>query len=166
MSINTGFAIEVERETANTRRIISKLEDKHLGWRLHEKSMTTSELVGHVVELHNWVNNALVIEDFDLATNYVPFKPTSVQEALDALNQGFDKNIEIINSFSDEEWQKMWKLRFGDYVVSEIPKIGALRHIIYNHLIHHRGQLSVYLRLMDVPVPGIYGPSSDDRMNA
>lgn len=166
MSINNGFAVEVERETANTRRLISKLEDQHLDWRPHAKSMTTGELVGHVIDLHNWVNQALVLEDFNLATNFVPSKPKTIQEAIEDLDSSYSKNIDVINSLTDEDWQKLWTMRFGDYVISELPRVDAFRHIIYNHLIHHRGQLSVYLRMMDIPLPGLYGPSADDTMTA
>lgn len=163
MSINEGFLIEIERETANTRRLISKIEDKHLGWKPHDKSMSVSELVGHIVELHNWVKGSLAVEKFDLATAYERFFPTSMAEALDSLNSNVELNKEFITNMTDEDWQKLWTIQFGDHVIGTMPKIAALRFVIYNHLIHHRGQLSVYMRLLDIPVPGIYGPSADDR---
>ncbi len=163
MSINEGFLIEIERETANTRRLISRIEDKHLDWTPHEKSMTVGRLVGHIVELHNWVNKALRSKHFDLATDYLPFHPFSIAEALEALDGNYELNTEFVDSMTDEDWQKEWTIQFGDYVIGNMPKIAALRFVIYNHLIHHRGQLSVYLRLLDIPVPGLYGPSADDR---
>lgn len=164
MSINQGFLIEIEKETANTRRLISKIEDKHLDWRPHEKSMTVRQLVGHIVDLHNWNRKALENENFNLATDHTFFKPTSIAEALEVLNSNFELNKGAINSMADGDWQKIWTLQNGDHVIAQGPKIGALRFIVYNHLIHHRGQLSVYLRLLDIAVPGLYGPSADDQL--
>lgn len=163
MSINEGFLIEIERETANTKRLVSRIDDKHLNWRPHEKSMTVGRLVGHIIELHNWVNKALRSKHFNLETDYLAFEPFSIAEALEALEGNFDLNKEFVSSMSDEDWQKLWTIQFGDHVIGTMPKIAALRFVIYNHLIHHRGQLSVYMRLLDIPVPGIYGPSADDR---
>ena len=163
MSINQSFLIEVEKETANTRRLISNIDDKHLQWAPHEKSMAVSALVGHIVELHNWVKQALTVDTFNLATDYVPFKPTSIEEALSVLNNGYEVNKDLISKMEDSDWQEVWTMQFGDHIIAQMPRIGALRLLLINHLIHHRGQLSVYLRLLDIPVPGIYGPSADDR---
>ncbi|SFT12644.1 DinB family protein [Sphingobacterium wenxiniae] len=162
MSIKEGFLIELERETANTRRIVERLEDKHLSWKPHVKSMSAGELAGHVVELHNWVAGGLGLVEFDFHQHYVPFKPTTVAEILAKLDDGYEKNVAMINALSDEDWSSLWKLKAGEHVIAEMPKIGAMRFIIQNHLVHHRGQLSVYLRMLDIPVPGIYGPSADD----
>ncbi|MBL1409820.1 DinB family protein [Sphingobacterium faecale] len=165
MSLKQGFLIELERETENTRRIVSRLKDEHLDWRPHVKSMTAGELAAHVVELHNWVHKALGQSVFDFKKHYTPFKPTNMNEISEVLDQGYANNVEMINSLTDEDWSSMWTLCAGDHVIAEMPKVGAMRFIIQNHLIHHRGQLSLYLRLLDIPVPGIYGPSADDLSN-
>lgn len=165
MSLKQGFLIELERETDNTKRIISRLEDKHLIWRPHVKSMTAGELAAHIVELHNWVHAALRRDEFDFKQHYTPFKPKTIKEIQDVLAQGYQKNVDTINALTEEQWTSKWALRSGDYVIAEMPKIGAMRFIIQNHLIHHRGQLSLYLRLLDIPVPGIYGPSADEKNN-
>lgn len=166
MNINEQIVSEIKRETASTRRLISQFTDKHLDWSPHKKSMTVGQLMGHVVDLHNWVGHALVLENFDLATNFVPLKPATVEEALEALDASFEANIAAVSSFTDEDWHQKWTFRFGDHIISETNKLESFRHMMYNHLIHHRGQLSVYLRLLDLPVPGLYGPSADDSMMA
>src|SRR5690606_31586277 len=89
MSIKDGFLVEIERETNNTRRIIDRLKDEDLSYKPHEKSMSLGELIGHVVELHNWVGAALVKNDFNLQTDYQPLKPNSVAELRTALDEGF-----------------------------------------------------------------------------
>ena len=163
MSIKEGFLVELERETNNTRRILDRLQDADLAFRPHEKSMSLGSLAGHIVELHNWISEALTRNDFNLATDYKPFKPSSVSELKAALESGYKKNEQTIDNFPEEEWFNNWTMRVDNYVIGEMPKLGALRFVIHNHLIHHRGQLTVYLRLLDIPVPGLYGPSADEK---
>lgn len=163
MSIKDGFLIEMERETNSTRRILDRLKDEDLSFRPHEKSMSLGALAGHVVELHNWVSDALTKNDFNLATDYKPFRPSTVAELKEALDSGYKKNEQTLDAFPEEEWFNQWTMRVDSYVIGEMPKIAALRYVINNHLIHHRGQLTVYLRLLDIPVPGLYGPSADEQ---
>lgn len=163
MSIKDGFLVELERETNNTSRIIDRLKDEDLAYKPHEKSMSLGDLLGHVVELHNWVGTALLKNDFNLQTDYQPFKPSTVAELKEALDAGYKVNEQQINSFPEEDWFKTWTMRVGDYVIGEMPKLGALRFVIFNHLIHHRGQTTVYLRLLNIAVPGLYGPSADEQ---
>lgn len=162
MSIKEGFLVELERETKNTERIIKRLKDEDLAYRPHEKSMSLGELINHIVELHNWVSEALTKDDFNFQTDYIPLKYNTVEEIKNSLEEGYKKNVETIKSFGDEEWFKTWTMRSGDHVIAQVPKLGALRFILNNHLIHHRGQLTVYLRLLNIPVPGLYGPSADE----
>ncbi|MGJ1205857.1 DinB family protein [Sphingobacterium lactis] len=163
MSIKEGFLVELERETNNTKRILDRLKDEDLNFKPHEKSMSLGELAGHVVELHNWVSGALTRNDFNLAKDYTPFRPSTVAELKSALEEGYKKNEQTLDQFPEEEWFTKWTMRVDNYVIGEMPKLGALRFVITNHLIHHRGQLVVYLRLLDIPVPGLYGPSADEQ---
>lgn len=162
MNLNEEILFEIERETGNTKRLLGNLDDSHLDWRPHEKSMSLGRLVGHIVELHNWVNKALHTKTFNLGSDYLPFDPSSIGQALEALEGNYVLNTDFVSKMSEEDWQTMWTIQFGDYVIGTMPKLAALRFVIYNHLIHHRGQLSVYMRLLDIPVPGLYGPSADD----
>lgn len=164
MGINKGLLIEIERETDNTRQLLTRLKEKHFSYKPHEKSMSLVQLASHIVELHNWVKIALEVDAFDFHTMYKPFEAKSVQELLDALNNGYNHNIETISNLTEEEWKKIWQLKAGDYIIAEVPKTAAYRFIIQNHLIHHRGQLTVYMRMLDIPLPGLYGPSADEKM--
>ncbi len=163
MSIKEGFLFELERETNNTRRMLDRLKDEDLTFRPHEKSKSLGELAGHIVELHNWVSLVLTKNDFNFTTDYKPFIPETVAELKESLEQGYKENEETINNFPEEKWFDKWIMRADNYILAEMPKLGTLRFVINNHLIHHRGQLTVYLRLLDIPVPGLYGPSADEQ---
>ncbi len=162
-SIKQLFLSEVERETENTRKMMERLEGVDLTWKPHDKSASIGDLAGHIVEIHNWVGNAFVEDEFDFHTSYVPFKPVNAGELLDVLKSGQDRNTSFVNNQEDAAWDKMWTVRAGDFIIASMPKSAAFRFFLHNHLIHHRGQLSVYMRLLDIPVPGLYGPSADDK---
>ena len=163
MSITTSYLIEIERETENTRRILAGIPNDKLSWKPHAKSMSLGQLASHIVELHAWVSKALSKDVFDLNVDYVPFKASSVEELLAELNEGLETNKHFLEHVNEDDWFQEWLFKAGDYEIARLPRTGAIRFIVHNHLIHHRGQLSVYLRLLDVPVPGLYGPSADDR---
>lgn len=162
MSIQKALLIELEREKKNTARIIRNLTDDVFGWKPHEKSMTVGQLANHIVELHNWVNFAVTKDVFDFHTDYNRSGLTGVNELLNLLETGYEENRKLIESMDESAYFDTWTLKAGDHIIAEMPRAGALRFIVTNHLIHHRGQLTVYLRLLDIPVPGIYGPSADD----
>jgi uncharacterized damage-inducible protein DinB len=164
MSIQKALSIEIEREKDNTLRMLKVLPNEQFGWKPHEKSMSLGELANHVVELHNWVSLVCNKEALDFRVDYVQSTLTTKEELIALLEKGFEENSKVIESLTDENYFSNWTLKAGDYVIAEMPKAGAIRFIITNHLIHHRGQLSVYLRLLNVPVPGIYGPSADEQM--
>lgn len=163
MSIKQALLIELEQEKNNTLRVLNNLEDDKLDYSPHEKSMKMGQLSNHIVELHNWVGIALTTDSFDLNTDYIPLQLTTIEELKKELENGYEKNKKIIESLNEEDYFKEWTLKAGDYTIATLPKAGALRFIINNHLIHHRGQLTVYMRLLDLPVPGIYGPSADEK---
>ena len=163
MSIKKALLIELERENKNTKRILMGLTDDIFSWKPHEKSMSVGELANHIVELHQWVALAIEKDIFDFHTDYVPSTLTSVTALIDNLEKGFVYNRNVIEAMDEQVYFDNWQLKAGDHVIAEMPKAGTLRFIVTNHLIHHRGQLTVYMRLLDIPVPGIYGPSADDK---
>lgn len=163
MSIKKSYLIELDHELKNTQRVLDNLSDAHLDWRPHAKSMTMGELAAHVVELHNWVAKAIAKDIFDFHVDYVPFKVSTVEELKTVLREGHAANVKAIEEMADENWFTEWSLQAGDHVIAKMPRAGAMRFIVVNHLIHHRGQLTVYMRMLDIPVPGIYGPSADDK---
>ena len=163
MSIKDGIIVEIERETANTKRILDNLSNEHWNYKPHEKSMSLGQLASHIVELHNWVHIATEKESFNFHTDYFPSQASTVEELKTILRDGLQKNKDFVNAQTDEFWLTNWVLKAGEHHISEMPKLGAFRFIITNHLIHHRGQLTVYMRLLNIPLPGIYGPSADEK---
>ncbi|OJV52949.1 MAG: damage-inducible protein DinB [Bacteroidetes bacterium 43-16] len=162
MGLKQALLIEVERETENTRKMISRIEDGHLAFKPHEKSMSMLALARHIVELHSWVGEILSKDALDFHSGYTPLRPATVSELLEALKVGYEHNIARLQEVNEEEWEQTWSLKAGAHTIASMPRKAAIRYIVQNHLIHHRGQLSVYLRLNDIPVPGLYGPSADD----
>lgn len=154
---------DVAQEMASTRRILERIPDEHLAWRPHEKSMTLGGLATHLINLLNWQIAIFQYSEFDLAT--VPFKREALAKSTDILAE-FDTNVNKLDKLIAESDETMlgeeWTLRHGDHIILREPRAIALRTFGLSHMIHHRGQLGVYLRLLDIPVPGLYGPSADD----
>ncbi|MEJ5054088.1 DinB family protein [Sphingobacterium sp. MYb382] len=166
MSIKHSLLIELERETKNTARILERLSDEHLTWKPHVKSMSVKALANHIVNLHRWVQHVLAKPVFDLHVDFRPEIATSVEGLLTNLEASYVANKQLIEASTEEIWLEHWTMSAGEHEIVTLPKVGAMRYIVTNHLIHHRGQLTVYLRLLDIPVPGLYGPSADDSMLA
>lgn len=164
MSISKSYLIELDHETKNTSRILEQIPDDKLDWRPHSKSMSLGELAAHVVELHNWVSKAIPKDIFDFKVDYQPLKVKSVNELKTILSEGLVANRAAIENLKEEDWFKEWALKAGDFEIARLPRTGAIRFIVNNHIVHHRGQLTVYLRLLDITVPGLYGPSADEQM--
>ena len=145
--------------------MLERLPEDKLSWKPHPKSMTMSRLATHIAEIPEWAKTIVKDESFDMAT--ADFKPTELgsrQEILDL----FDENVEAFKSLldgqTDAQLFEHWKLKQGEHVAIDMPRVACLRGFVLSHLIHHRGQLSVYLRENDVPLPAIYGPSADENM--
>ncbi len=163
MSINQGLIAELKMEAASTRKILERVPVEKNDWKPHDKSMKLGNLANHIAELPGWITMTMGTEELDLAAmNYKPTIPTSTAELLAKLDENVNKAVAALESASDEDFGKMWTLRRGDHVIFSMPKIAVLRSMALSHHYHHRGQLSVYLRLLDVHVPGMYGPSYDE----
>jgi uncharacterized damage-inducible protein DinB len=164
--INQALLPEFDMEMANTRKTLERVPDDKLGWKPHEKSMTMGRLAGHLAELPTWGQTTIANDSHDIAPAGAPPQPAmtakSRQETLDA----FDKNVAsmraAIAGASDDQLMKPWSLLKGGQTLMTMPKIAVLRGFVMNHAIHHRAQLGVYLRLNDIAVPSIYGPSADE----
>ncbi len=165
MTIGQMIAAELKQEAGSTRKMLERIPADKLSWTPHEKSMTLARLAGHVVEMLMWTDITLTQDELDFAKS--DFKPKEYAEASE-LVADFDKNIadavESLNSTSNETMMQNWKLRNGEQIYFEMPKAVVMRSMVMNHIIHHRGQLSVYLRMLDIPVPSIYGPSADEQV--
>ncbi len=129
----------------------------------HEKSMTLARLAVHVAELPGWVGFTMGSDELDLAKmDYKPATPTTNAELVAVLDKNIETAIAALENCTDEDFGKMWSLRRGENVVFSMPKAAVVRSFAMSHLYHHRGQLSVYLRMLDAYVPGMYGPSKND----
>lgn len=163
MSIQQALAIEIQREKENTLRILNVLPNEHFNYKPHEKSMSLGELANHVVELHNWIHMVFTTDVFNFHTDYTRPNWENKEALIEALESGTAQNLATVQQLTDDVYFSNWALKAGDHVIMEAPKAGAFRFVVANHLIHHRGQLTVYLRMLDVPLPGIYGPSADEQ---
>jgi len=156
---------ELDQEMGRTRRLLERVPEDKLSWKPHEKSMTLGRLAGHIAELPGWIVTTIEQTGLDLAA-FEGFTG-NVASSRTSLLALFDQNVaaarRALAGRTDAELEAPWTLRHGSHEIFTQPRAGVLRSMGFNHLVHHRGQLSVYLRLLDVAVPSIYGPSADER---
>jgi uncharacterized damage-inducible protein DinB len=162
MKLTDMFLDELEREAATTRRVLERVPDGRYDWKPHEKSMTLGYLAELVATMLSWLVFMINKDELDLATHEKSQPLRTSRELVDALDQRLAEAREALANTTDEHLMTTWRLLVAGKVVSEGPRYLTLRFGVFNHLAHHRGQLSVYLRLNDAPVPAIYGPSADD----
>lgn len=157
------YIAELEREAVGTLKYLESVPNDKLTWKPHEKSMDMGALVKHIAEMPHFIYLTLSKDELDFAKEPYDFAPLeSKEKAIADFNKGLVEAIEILKTTSDEELMKPWSMRNGDDIYFTMPKIAVLRTFCMTHLYHHRGQLSVYLRLNDVSLPGIIGPSADE----
>ncbi|QYR19238.1 DinB family protein [Paenibacillus sp. sptzw28] len=156
---------DATHELTTTRRILERLPEEHMSWKPHEKSMTLGGLATHLVNLLNWQIAIFQYPEFDLST--VPLRREPLEKRADVLEE-FDANVgkfeKLLAGCDEQMLGEEWTLRHGDHIILRKPRAIALRTFGLSHMVHHRAQLGVYLRLLDIPVPGIYGPSADEEV--
>jgi uncharacterized damage-inducible protein DinB len=166
MTISRLLLPELEHEMANTRRILENIPEDKLAWKPHTKSMTMGRLAGHVAELASWGTHTLKLETLDISPKadgtYEAHVMTSRADTLAKFDAWVAEAKEALRETSDEDFQKNWSLTGSGQTYLSMPRIDVMRGMVLNHMVHHRGQLTVYLRLNDVRVPGMYGPTADD----
>jgi uncharacterized damage-inducible protein DinB len=160
MSLSTTFAEELQHETSATRKMLERVPQDAFDWKPHEKSMKLGRLAGHIAELPSMIIPMVTADHMDFA-DYKPFMPASVSELVETLDKNVADAVELLKNQSDEQLPKTWSIKSGDKVFLEMPRATFIRWVL-SHIIHHRGQLSVYLRLRDVPLPPVYGPTADE----
>jgi uncharacterized damage-inducible protein DinB len=167
MSIAQSILSEFDQEMANTRKVLERVPDEKWNWKPHEKSGTTGWLAAHVGTVPGWLTMTLTSESLDYAPvdgpSYTPPKIENSKQLLAAFDKEAAEARAALTNASDEDMAKGWTLLAGGKEIFTMPRVACVRGMIMNHLIHHRGQLTVYLRLLDVPVPGLYGPSADEQ---
>src|SRR2546423_12507792 len=158
MPINQMLLPEFDQEMANTRKILEKVPENNWEYKRHEKWMTLGRLAGHVAEMPQWARETIKRDVLEIDPGQKPFSAKSRQELLDTFDKGVIEARELISNLTDEQIGQTWTLRFSGKDIVAMPRLAVLRGMVMNHMIHHRAQLGVYLRLNNVPVPGMYGP--------
>ncbi len=163
MSIAQSMLPEFEREMETTRRVLERVPFDKADWKPHEKSFTMAKLATHLRDMAGWMSATVNTDSLDLGAGFTPPPPaTSLEELLATFDKAVVEGRAALAGVSDEAMMQPWSLMQDGNVLFTMPRIACIRGMILNHIIHHRGQLSVYLRLNDVPVPSIYGPSADE----
>jgi uncharacterized damage-inducible protein DinB len=162
MPLNQALLPEFDHEMANTRKSLERVPDNKLGWKPHNKSMSMGGLATHLATINHWAEAIIAQDSFDVSNAPPQPEMKSNKEIVDT----FDKNTaaarKAIAGAADDALMKPWSLLSKGQNIFTLPRIAVLRSFIMNHTIHHRAQLGVYLRLNDIPVPSIYGPSADE----
>lgn len=154
---------EIQQESEKNKKMLERIPEPKLSWRPHEKSMTIGRLGMHIAELPNWICRCLTTEEYDFGTgSYNPNIPKNHAEIMSEYNEQLRKAIQVLGTASDDILAKKWKVRKGETVIYDMSREEVIRRQL-NHIIHHRGQLSVFLRLLNVPVPPVYGPTADEK---
>ncbi len=164
MSVIDALVTELDQELASTRRVLQAIPADQLSYRPHEKSFSLGDLGVHVANIGTWGATTLRTEELDTSTFDPPASPTSPEEFLTAFDANAKDFREALAAATPEALAVPWTLRTGDQTHFTLPRAAVLRSFVLNHLYHHRGQLTVYLRLIGAPVPGVYGPSADETM--
>ena len=167
MGFSNAMLPEFDQEMANTRKTLERVPDDKFDWKPHAKSFAMGSLASHLANLPGWTNVTIDMDEFDMAPAGEPLRTEQLNSRA-AVLETFDRNVAkaraAIENASDEHLFKSWTLLSGGHKILSLPRVACLRSFVMNHIIHHRAQLGVYLRLNDIPVPSIYGPSADEGM--
>jgi uncharacterized damage-inducible protein DinB len=162
MTIGQMLLPEFEQEMANTRKMLERVPDGKFDFKPHQKSMPLGRLAAHVAETPSWCAPTFASERLDFTGDEKPFAPATRQEILDAFDKAVVEARAALSNVSDADILKTWTMTYKGKQVFALPRVAVVRGMIINHMIHHRAQLGVYLRMNDVAIPGMYGPSADE----
>ena len=163
MSLATPFLLELSAEAATTRRVLERVPETSLPWRPHVKSMSLGQLALHVATLPQQLSDFVAADALDFAAAAgAPPAPTSHGDLMTAFDGSVGHAKRYLESLSDARAMETWTLKNGEETLFSALRVGVIRSFLFNHWYHHRGQLVVYLRLLDVPVPSVYGPTADE----
>ncbi|MGH9773929.1 MAG: DinB family protein [Candidatus Acidiferrales bacterium] len=167
MAIKDSLLPEFDHEIANTRKTLERVPENKFTWKPHPKSGSMIWLAGHIANLAGWAKETINLDSLDIAPPGQPPvtqpEPKTRKELLELFERNAAAGRAAIAGVSDERLMKPWSLLAGGKNILTLPRVAVLRGFVMNHLIHHRAQLCVYLRLNDVPVPALYGPSADEQ---
>lgn len=166
MSISDLLLAEFEEEAAATRALLDRVPEGHMDWKPHEKSMNLSRLATHVAEMGSWTKSIVEADELDFMSpetqSWSPRELQTVAEIQAEMDSAEGVLREIVTRTDDDAWMATWTMKMGDQVLMSAPKYFVFRRQVLNHLVHHRAQLGVFLRLLDVPLPMMYGPTADE----
>ena len=162
MTLIDGMLQELEQEAQSTRRVLERVPNDKLGWRPHPKSRTLGELAMHVAVTPGGVAEFASQKSPAQAPNFTDPLPRSASDLVPALDESVATAKKVLRSMSDADLTSTWRMMQGDRELLALPRIAFLRSIMLNHWYHHRGQLTVYLRQLGVPLPSVYGPTADE----
>ena len=164
MRIAEPMAQEMAQEAKNTRRLLERLPEDQFGWAPHEKSMTLGRLASHVAECFGYTVPIITTDSLQLnPDDYKPAVAASVAELLHAFDKDLEQALGVLDGVPDQHMMIAWKMQMGERTVIDLPRYAVMRGMVLNHHVHHRGQLAVYARLRNVPLPSLYGPSADEK---
>ena len=164
-SLGDMLAAEMTQESISIRKMLERLPSDKMTWKPHEKSMTLERLAGHIVEMFMWTKSTLTQDELDFSKfDFTPKVYTDAADLVADLDKNIGESVEVLKNTANETMFENWTMRNGEQVYFTMPKAAVMRGFVMSHIIHHRGQLSVYMRLLDIPVPSIYGPSADEPM--
>jgi uncharacterized damage-inducible protein DinB len=166
MTIAQSMLPEFDQEMANTRKVMERVPGDQLNYKPDPKSMSLGVLAGHVVEMIGWTGVTINLPSFDIPADFKPFIPESRDEILALFEKNVAEARAALEGASDETMMGEWSLTSRGQTYFTMPRTGVVRSMLMNHIIHHRAQLTVYFRLVGVPVPGLYGPSADEQQAA
>src|SRR3954470_1071711 len=162
MAIRDGLLADYDHEMATTRRLLERAPEDKLGWKPHDRSMSLGALATHLCRIPQWAETILNEPFFDLADAPPAGAEETSRAAILALFDETRARTRARIDMTDGEYASIWTLKRAGQQVFSVPRVAAFRSFVLHHIIHHRGQLSVYLRMNEVPVPAIYGPSADE----
>ena len=163
MTIAKQMLAELEAEAVTTRKMLSLFPFEKSDYKPHEKSMPMGNLARHIAEIYGWAKECVQDDELDFAKpNFVPEVLTSTEELLALFDKRLATSKEILENTTDEQIAKTWTMRSGETVYFTMPKTQVMRTWVINHSVHHRAQFGVYLRMLDIAIPGSYGPSADE----
>ena len=166
MPVSEQFLAEFDQEMPLTRTVLERVPDEKFSWKPHPKSGSMAWLAGHIASVPSWLVDTIKLDYFDMCPNGVAMQPPPEPKTRRDLLEVFDKSVTparaAIAGASDADFFNTWRFLNNGKEVFAMPRIASLRTWVFNHLIHHRGQLTVYLRLNNISVPSIYGPSADE----
>ncbi|HEV8357701.1 MAG TPA: DinB family protein [Gemmatimonadales bacterium] len=161
MRLVDPFLMELEQESKSTRRVLERVPENKLSWKPHPRSFSLGQLALHVANIPQAIAHLASQDPFEIP-NFSQAEATSRKEILDGLDSSLKAAKEILNGFDDARMMATWHATRNGVEIMAMPRMAMLRTIMFNHLYHHRGQLQVYLRMNEVPLPSVYGPTADE----